>query len=624
VAAILVGLGGAIIAGPLGAAAGVVAGAVSALAPRFAVAGAAVALVIATAFTALEQPLSLDAIATFPVDRPLASGAAAVAAVLLLGLIAASATSGSEREPPDPNPTPRPVDAPTNAHPARPQLGRTALFDAVMLGAAGLAGALVLRQVGDRLWQGLFPAALLVTGIVVALLVGARVVRWRGAGRNGARARAGVFIDMYRRHIHLLGGSVWLLATTLTVSVGSFLYWLLVAQRVPADDVGRATALFSATLFVTYATSLGLPIAVSRYASARTEGAAVLYTWSLVLTVASSAVGVAVFAVVAPTSVREGFADWPAAGWCIVFAFVAGQSVAVLVDVRLMALRRWSMVFLRSLLIASLRLPFVLWVPVDGAAFYVYAVAIGGFVVTGLVFLLPLAREDGLRLRPLPDTTNRAVRFAAVNYVGQLAVQAPYFAVPLFVLTAVGAVENAQFYVSWGVMSVIYVGVQMVAQVLLVEGGRDGADHRQQVAVTLGASLSLTTVATLASFLLGSVIADLYGPDYDSVSTFLPLLVAGTIPFSVTTTLLTHSRIRERTVATIVVTVGFAASVLVPTSLLTREHGALGAAWGWMIGNTVAAVIATAATLLSRSRPRRRDQPGPGRLLVAAHATEQQ
>ena len=79
----------------------------------------------------------------------------------------------------------------------------------------------------------------------------------------------------------------------------------------------------------------------------------------------------------------------------MVFLLVAGQSISVLVDVRLMALRRWSLVFWRSLLIAVLRLPFLLWVPDTGAALYLYVVALGGFAITGVAFLVPLARRAG-------------------------------------------------------------------------------------------------------------------------------------------------------------------------------------------------------------------------------------
>ena len=44
--------------------------------------------------------------------------------------------------------------------------------------------------------------------------------------------------------------------------------------------------------------------------------------------------------------------------------------------------------------------------------------------------------------------------------------------------------------------------------------------------------------------------------------------------------------------------VAFTVAVLVPTVLLVASHGALGAAWGWTIGNTIAAVLALLASRL--------------------------
>ncbi len=119
---------------------------------------------------------------------------------------------------------------------------------------------------------------------------------------------------------------------------------------------------------------------------------------------------------------------------------------------------------------------------------------------------------------------------------------------------------------------------------------------------------------------LGPLLASLYGPAYGPVATLLPLLVAGTIPFAVTMTLLTTARIREHSNATIAVAVAFAVAVLVPTVLLTASDGALGAAWGWTIGNAIAAVVALLASRLpgrergssATGRRRRLAYPDPG------------
>ena len=68
--------------------------------------------------------------------------------------------------------------------------------------------------------------------------------------------------------------------------------------------------------------------------------------------------------------------------------------------------------------------------------------------------------------------------------------------------------------------------------------------------------------------------------------------------------MLTTARIREHSNATIAVAVAFAVAVLVPTVLLTARHGALGAAWGWTIGNAIAAVLALLASRLPAARER--------------------
>lgn len=413
------------------------------------------------------------------------------------------------------------------------------------------------------------------------------------------RKAVSVLSDLRREHAHMLGGSAWLLAGTLVASVGSFIFWLLVTRHVAAHNVGRATALFSATWFVVYLTSLGLPIAIGRYAPDRTQGSATLFAWSLLLAVAASIGGVAAFALIAPDSIREGLAGWsPGTAWLVTFLLVTGLAISILVDIRLMALRRWSLVFWRAVLIATIRLPFLLWVPENGAAFYVYVVAVGGFAVTGIAFLLPLAHRGWLRLRPLPGRARRAARFAGVNYVGQLAVQAPFFAVPFIVLVHVDAVENARFYLSWGVMAVVYICVQMIGQALLVEGGREGADHRRQAAVAMAVGLALTASATLLSLGIGPVLARIYGSDYGPVATLLPLLIAGTIPFAVTMTMLTAARIREHSSSSVAMAIALAVAVLVPTLLLTARDGALGAAWGWTVGNAIAAVLALLASRL--------------------------
>ena len=312
----------------------------------------------------------------------------------------------ASRSPRVPTPRPRPAAADRRAAPpAAAGATSTAPRSTVAaLLACALLATLVLWQIGDQRWAGTAPGlAIAVLGLAGVLAVSQRIRSLPARWLVPAPGTMAILNGLRREHSHMLGGSAWLLAATLTVSLGSFAFWFLVTQLAPAEDVGRAAALFAASMFVCYLTSLGLPIAVSRYAPDWTQGSATLFAWSLVLRIAASLAAVAVFIALAPESIREGLATWrPDFAWLVVFLLVAGQSIAELVEVRLMALRRWSLVFVRSLLIAVIRLPFLLWVPDSEAAFYLYVVALGGFALTGVAFLAPLARRGWLRLRPLP------------------------------------------------------------------------------------------------------------------------------------------------------------------------------------------------------------------------------
>jgi O-antigen/teichoic acid export membrane protein len=604
---LVTGTAGYVVAGPVGGVLGFVGGLAASRSSRALLLAAAAALYLTAAFTILEQPLTGWGIHAFPLNHPLADFSATIAAVLLLaGLVGMAAIRREGRfgngGPPPPA---APVVPPPIAAGSTPRVPAGTV--AALMGASLLA-AIVLSQLGDRRWEtAARVVAVAIVGLGVVLLLAQRLRSLQGRRLAPMQGSMTILNGLRREHSHLIGGSAWVLAGTLAVSIGSFVFWLLAAHRAPADEVGRAAALFSASLFVCYLTSLGLPIAVSRYASDDTRASATLFAWSLLLTIASSVVGVVLLVALAPASVREALHGvGPGLAWLIVLALIAAQSVAVLVDVRLMGLRRWRLVCLRSFLIAAIRLPFLFWVPTSGAAFYLFLVGLGGFGITGIAFLLPLARKGWLRLRPLPSRARRAAQFATVNYLGWLAVQAPFFAVPFVVLVQVGPTENARFYLSWGVMSVVYVSVQVIGQVLLVEGGRGGADHDRQAAVSLGAGLTVATVATLVSLGFGPLLADLYGPAYGPVATLLPLLVAGTIPFAFTTTRLTTARIREQSSSTIAMASGFAVAVLVPTVFLTARDGAIGAAWGWAVGNTIAAALALLGSrMISRTRNER-------------------
>ncbi|HPK31163.1 MAG TPA: branched-chain amino acid ABC transporter permease, partial [Ottowia sp.] len=80
-------------------------------------------------------------------------------------------------------------------------------------------------------------------------------------------------------------------------------------------------------------------------------------------------------------------------------------------------------------------------------------VAVSGFVGMALINRITDGRY---RLGPTPPTARAATRYSAINYVSTLAYQAPYFALPVIVLTNVDSVTNGSFYVAWGIVAIAF------------------------------------------------------------------------------------------------------------------------------------------------------------------------
>lgn len=405
------------------------------------------------------------------------------------------------------------------------------------------------------------------------------------------------------RHRHLLRGSAWLTLALGTNAFGGFLFWLGAARITDAGTVGRATALFTGLLFVNYVTSLGLPIALARYAPDRSAESSGVFALAAVVSVVSSIAGTVVLVIVAPGSMTEALV---AHGWWLGAAVVgvgsAGTALALLVEVRLVALRRGEWVFVRAAAVAACRLPFLAVGAVRNDAFWLFIASVAPIALSGFVGAAALLRVHGAGLRATLRATRRreATRYAAVNWLGLLAAQGPQFALPIIVAANVAPSDNAVFYVAWSITLIAFLLPQTLGQVLLVEGGRD-TDLHSQVRFTLAIGFVMMAVVVSLSVLGRGALTAVYGDNYAAAADVLPLLLVAGLPWAVTSSLLARARVEQRSLATVAITASFAAGVLAPALMLTADAGVDGAARAWLIGNVVA--VAVAAAVVRRPVP---------------------
>ncbi len=405
------------------------------------------------------------------------------------------------------------------------------------------------------------------------------------------------------RHRHLIRGSAWLTLALGINALGGFFFWLGAARITDAGTVGRATALFTGLLFVNYLTSLGLPIALARYAPDRSTGSGGAFSLAATLSVASSIGGTLLLLVVAPgflTGALGSHGRW--LGALVLATSAAGMALALLVEVRLVAIRRGEWVLARAGAVAVGRLPLLAVGAVRDDPFWLFVAACAPIALSGFVGAAALVRAHGAGLRAALTTHRRgtAAHYAAVNWLGLLAAQGPQFALPIIVAANVEPSENAAFYVAWSITLIAFLLPQTLGQVLLVEGGRDG-DLVSQVRLTLAIGFVVMAGLAALSVFGRSAVTAVYGDTYAAAANILPLLLVAGLPWAVTSSLLARVRVEQRAVATMAITATFAAGVLVPALVLTARGGVDGAARAWLIGNVLA--VAMAAAVVHRGTP---------------------
>jgi O-antigen/teichoic acid export membrane protein len=397
----------------------------------------------------------------------------------------------------------------------------------------------------------------------------------------------------------LLAGSAWLVATTAVIAVAGFAFWLLAAHSHSQATVGRASALYSAVLFLVYATNMGLPVALARYSADESQTARVLFSWSIIYSLATSAVATIILVVAAPDTLLGSLWQWGhLAGTGLLAWFVMALAASTLLDVRMMTLRLWRWVFIRALLAGVVRVALVGLHPRVNGALWIFLVFAGSLFFSAILGVVALRRatKHVFQLRPRPPNTAAAFYYANVNYVGQLAVQAPFMVLPVIVALNVQSAVNASFYVAWSIAGVIFIVPQVVGQALLAEGGKGGARLETQAAVAAAATVGFAVVAAALTLMASGLVTDVFGRSYVEAAHLLPVLALPAAAWAVTSTCLTYARVRHDHRSVIAITMALAAGVLVPAVVLTSRYGATGAAEAWVIGHIVAAIVAVVAT----------------------------
>jgi len=404
--------------------------------------------------------------------------------------------------------------------------------------------------------------------------------------------------------IPLYRSSFALVLTTAANAGLGLIFWTLAARLYSTEEVGRGAAAVTALQLASMIGCTGLTPALVRLLPPSRAG-----TRRLVLGTYAAGVSVAVLA-----------------GLCVIVATSLGvKPLAVPGYVYLLAIPIFALFTLQDGVLIGLRREGL--VPVENAAYGIAKIALliafstvgawGIFVswsTTALLLVIPVNILLFLRFIPVHSARDSEsdkefsagdiVRFAGGNHVSGLLMALPDFLMPIIVLQAAGAHENAFFYAAWSLVWPLRLIASNIANAFTAQAAED--DNRSRDLMMKAGLLTLAIFAPLVLFLtLGAhpLLRYLFGPEYaENGDLVMRLLAPGLLGSAFLSLAVAFARVKRQVARLLFLSVTYTAISLPLAIALISWQGIDGAGMAWLLSQAAVAVIAVAVWSLGLFR----------------------
>jgi O-antigen/teichoic acid export membrane protein len=405
------------------------------------------------------------------------------------------------------------------------------------------------------------------------------------------RVRVIVELPLYRNATGLAANSV------ATAAFG-VVFWIVAARLFSKTSFGEDSALVNAMIGVSTVAQLGFSTLLPRFLPTAGRRAPRTLLTAYALSGAASLVLGGIFLVVAPRTSTY-------------LAFLAtNHAIAV---VWLLSVVIWCIFALEDSALTAFRCgP---WLPLENGSYgllkIVAAVATAalafdhGILLSYCLPLIPVIIPVNWLLftRVMPKrasgvdgtgearwTRRQVIRFFGPNYSAGALSQLYSVLLPLFVITRLGANENAVFYVAFTVaISIDQIGLGLSSS-LLVEGAHDEEAVRHLFSRALRGPGRLLIAGIVVGEIAAPLLIGLFGHNYHAAAEVLRILLIGSLGRYVVMLTSSVARVEHRYLALNVIQIALALMVFAGALVATGNgYGIVGVAGAWAVAHLIAA-----------------------------------
>jgi len=383
-----------------------------------------------------------------------------------------------------------------------------------------------------------------------------------------------------------------LIGTTAITSGLGFVYWWIAARHFSTAAVGIASAAISAMMLLGSFCVLGLgTLLITELPRQPKQAASLISTALLVVGVVGAGAGLA-FALVAPSAIA-GFHPLRA-NWLNVCIFALGVSlnaITLVLDQALIGLLRGGLQLWRNTLFALAKLGTLFFVGswlFHDVGLALYAMWAFSNIFSLLILVLPVLCQRGnpqRNYRPQWGLLRKLGASAMQHHLLNLTLQFPTQVLPILVTALLSAEMNAWFYVSWMIVSFVFIIPGALTTVLHAMNAAQQTTLAHKARVTIGLTV-LTGILTNLVLQFGTTqILGLFGSSYaHNAAWCLRILALAAFPLIVKNHYISICRIQDR--------VGSAILGILPGGILEVFAAALGAHLGGLAGLSIGWVAA--------------------------------
>ncbi len=354
-----------------------------------------------------------------------------------------------------------------------------------------------------------------------------------------------------------------------------FFFWMIAARLYSQADVGIATALMSSMGLLILISRLGLDQSVIRFFPQRDKnrvlGTAIVVPTAVAL--GAGVVFVAMVDVIAPDLVVVRTVA------PLYLGFLGAYSITWILEGAFNAIRKSEYYFVLNLLYGS-RILFLLPLVFLGAM-GIFS-SFGLSFVLGLILAFFLLRRCSIHPTPGVDQTflREAWQFSAGAYVAGMLMAAPNMVIPIMVLNVLGAESTANYYITYAIVSILFMIPYAFTTSLFVEGSH-GGEMKKSVFRTLASMFALLIPAIVGISLLGEPILNLIGKDYVEGITLLRVLALSAVFVSICQTFISIAKVRND-IRSLIIISGFVSVALLGLGYtLMHRFGLIGMGYAW-------------------------------------------